>query len=65
MTMTRFEAEDRAKRIWPADAVDDLFPGDAGMWYVCLAGDGRLHMMDGNGHTICHEHCARSEEKLP
>lgn len=64
--MTRNEAEDRAERIWPGRvaAVRRARPSGE-RWDVDLAGDGRGHILDGNGHTDCHKECAAAEDRLP
>lgn len=59
--MTQLEAADRAYKIWPdwellSKRYDDT-------WWVAV-GDA-MHILDGNGHTLCHPECARIEEKIP
>ncbi len=69
--MTRFLAQDRAREIWGEGARLDGEPfRPVAYWtlsgavhnesWTVLVGDNR-HSFDQNGHTTCHEACARQE----
>jgi hypothetical protein len=67
MTMTYNEAIDRAHRIWPG-LVQSVERNVDENWAVILKKPDRLgystHLLDGNGHTECHRHCAAIEGQL-
>lgn len=64
--MTKNEAIDRAKKIWPGRKIT-VSPReyDRGAWVIDLGDDGVSHVIDVNGHTDCHKVCADLEAKLP
>lgn len=64
MSMTRLEAEERARAVWGdmvAQVERDLFarPGER---YTVHLHDQSWHRLDGNGHTDCHDECAALEQ---
>jgi hypothetical protein len=63
--MTHEEAIERANKIWPNTKFILTPDRHTDRWWVDLVPlSGReTHMLDGNGHTCCHEQCARLERK--
>lgn len=67
--MTLLEAHDRATRLWRKAGIHGgiervSYWGPLG-YRVELAGDGRLHFVDCNGHIACkHEDCLARERQV-
>ena len=67
--MTKNEATERAKLLWPGKRPDVTAaigkgvpaPGDT-QWWIDLGNES--HGLDVNGHVTCHESCKRKEESL-
>ena len=63
MTLTKNEAEARARAIWGEEEVSRVEPAPShDHWMVELAREDRQHFLDGNGHTTCHLDCSTREQ---
>ena len=68
--MTALEARERAEKIWGKNITLERSAFHGGKqpgpgvpeWFVIAFNEG--HHLDCNGHTLCHDKCARIEEKL-
>lgn len=61
--LTKNEATERAKKIWGDNLIVTVVPGaSGGEWFVEIdSGVFRCHLIDGNGHPICHPACSKLE----
>lgn len=66
--MTRAEALDRARALWPSQPTISVFlanrlaePGEIEWW---IDGAPIIHSLDPNGHAMCHAECADREAQL-
>lgn len=59
MALTKFEAQERAQRIWKQPTQVSKHTGSD--WWMVSTSDGEYHHLDENGHTQCHVACQQLE----